>query len=74
MSVFLYALRAPESRRQYPTPLKKFLDFLKLEGNLEEQARYFFEHCHPSVSWAAIAETLVGGRLSTLIISIALFF
>jgi hypothetical protein len=40
MSVFLYAL-GEGSRRQYPRRLKAFLDFLKLEGNLEEQARYF---------------------------------
>jgi len=41
MSVFLYALKAPESRRQYPRRLKVFLDFLKLDGDLAQQARYF---------------------------------
>ncbi|MGC2669375.1 MAG: hypothetical protein WA220_09360 [Candidatus Nitrosopolaris sp.] len=55
MSVFLYALRAPESRRQYPTRLKKFLDFLKLEGNLEEQARYFLVKAKESPQWAQLS-------------------
>ena len=55
MSVFLYALRAPESRRQYPTRLKKFLDFLKLEGNLEEQAKYFLVKAKESPQWAQLS-------------------
>ncbi|HET6727223.1 MAG TPA: hypothetical protein VFH19_04245 [Nitrososphaeraceae archaeon] len=28
MEVFIYALKAPESRRQYPRRFKPFLDFL----------------------------------------------
>jgi hypothetical protein len=40
MTVFMYALKAAESRRQYPRRFKMFLDYLKLEGaldiNLEE--------------------------------------
>jgi hypothetical protein len=36
---FLYALRAPESKRRYPGRLKVFLDYLKLEGIIEEQRR-----------------------------------
>ena len=41
ISVFLYALKAPETRRQYPRRLKVFLDYLKLEGTLEQQAKGF---------------------------------
>jgi hypothetical protein len=41
MSTFLYALKAPESRRQYPRRFKMFLDFLKLQGTIEEQAMEF---------------------------------
>jgi hypothetical protein len=31
LSVFLFALKAPETKRQYPRRAKVFLDFLKLE-------------------------------------------
>ena len=41
MSVFVYALKAPESRRQYPRRFKMFLDFLKLQGTIEEHAWEF---------------------------------
>ena len=37
LSVFLYALKAPETRRQYPRRLKVFLD-LKLQGSVEQQS------------------------------------
>jgi hypothetical protein len=32
ISVFLYALKAPETRRHYSRRLKVFPDYLKLEG------------------------------------------
>jgi hypothetical protein len=35
IQVFSYALKAAESRRQYPRRFKPFLDFLKLEDSLE---------------------------------------
>lgn len=34
-------LNAPESKRQYPKRLKVFFDFLKLDGDIEEQSRLF---------------------------------
>jgi hypothetical protein len=37
----MYALKAAESRRQYPRRFKIFLDYLRLEGSLEEQAKEF---------------------------------
>ena len=37
----MYALKAAESRRQYPQRFKMFLDYLKLEGALEKQAKQF---------------------------------
>jgi hypothetical protein len=43
LSIFLYALKAPETKRQYPRRLKVFLDFLKLEGTLEHQSKEFLE-------------------------------
>ncbi len=41
LTIFLYALRAPETKRQYPKRLKVFLDYLGLGGNLHEQAKQF---------------------------------
>ena len=35
-----YALKAPETKRQYPKRLEVFLDYLKLEGNsIEEKVK-----------------------------------
>jgi hypothetical protein len=38
MAVFLYAVKSPESKRQYPRRFKMFLDFLGFDGSLKEQA------------------------------------
>jgi hypothetical protein len=38
MTIFMYALKADETRRHYPQRFKMFLDYLKLEGALEKQA------------------------------------
>ncbi len=51
MSVFMYALRAPESRRQYPGRLKVFLDYLGLEGTIEEQAKQFVKKAAKNPKW-----------------------
>ncbi|HET7147435.1 MAG TPA: hypothetical protein VFI73_02950 [Candidatus Nitrosopolaris sp.] len=56
MSVFLYALRAPETRRQYPRRLKMFFDSLKLKGtSMEEQARDFLVKGKESPQWAELS-------------------
>lgn len=52
ISVFLYALKAPETKRQYPRRLKVFLDYLKLEGTLEQQAREFLSKAKQNPQWA----------------------
>jgi hypothetical protein len=39
LAMFLYALKAPETKRQYPRRFKVFLDFLHLEGIFEEQIK-----------------------------------
>jgi hypothetical protein len=36
LSQFLYALKAPETKRQWPNRLKVVFDFLGLIGNLEQ--------------------------------------
>jgi hypothetical protein len=52
MTTFMYALKAPESRRQYPRRFKMFLDYLKLEGVLEKQARQFLSKARTDPQWA----------------------
>jgi hypothetical protein len=52
MTIFMYALKAPDTRRQYPQRFKMFLDYLKLEGALEKQARYFLSKARNNPQWA----------------------
>ena len=52
MTIFLYALRAPETKRQYPKRLKVFLDYLRLGGNLQEQAKQFLTKAKQNPQWA----------------------
>jgi hypothetical protein len=52
LSIFLYALRAPETRRQYPRRLKVFLDHIGLAGNLQEQAKQFLAKARSKPQWA----------------------
>jgi integrase len=41
---FMYALKAPETKRQYPKRLEVFLDYQKLQGDsIEEKANKFYE-------------------------------
>jgi hypothetical protein len=53
MTVFLYALKAPETKRQWPRRLKVFLDFLKLDcTTMEEKARKFIIKTRLNPGWA----------------------
>jgi len=40
---FLYALKAEESKRQYPHRLDKFLTFLEFQGTIEEKCAKLYE-------------------------------
>ena len=40
---FLYALKAPETKRQYPKRFEMFLNFLKLYGDLNKKAYNFIK-------------------------------
>jgi hypothetical protein len=51
MSLFLYALKAPETRRQYPRRLKVFMDYVKLLGTIEEQAKELLLRARQSPQW-----------------------
>ena len=55
LSIFLYALKAPGTRRQYPRRLKVFLDYLKLEGQLEYQAVEFLTRVRQNPHWLQIS-------------------
>jgi hypothetical protein len=55
--MFLYALRAPESKRQYPKRLKVVLDYLKNKAELrtdilEHQCREFIMKTRENPKWA----------------------
>lgn len=50
ISLFLYALKAPETKRQYPRRLK-VLDYLKLEGPLEQQVKELLTKTKQSPQW-----------------------
>src|SRR5215204_164093 len=39
---FLYALKAPDSKRQYPRRLEYFFDYLGLKGTLKEKCFTFY--------------------------------
>lgn len=57
LQLFLYALRAPESRRQYPRRLKIFLDYLTeneqlVSISLEDQAKEFINKTRNNPKWA----------------------
>ena len=51
LSVFIYALKASETRRQWPRRLKVFFDFLKLEEPIEEQAKQFLLNAKQNQQW-----------------------
>jgi hypothetical protein len=38
MTKFMYALKAKESKRQYPLKFKTFLDFLGLDDTIDQEA------------------------------------
>ena len=55
--MFMYALKAPESKRQYPKRLKVFLDFLTSKNelvhtDLENQCKEFITRSQTNPKWA----------------------
>jgi integrase len=51
LTIFKYALKSSESQRQYPGRLKVFLDYLGLEGTIDEQARDLTKKARNSPQW-----------------------
>jgi hypothetical protein len=50
--MFLFALRADETKRMYTRKLKAFFDFLELQGDLQGQARAFVTRAIKDTNWA----------------------
>ena len=48
----MYGLRAPDTRRQYRRRFQYFLDFLRISGTLEEQAKQFVLKARENQQWA----------------------
>ncbi|HEX6294531.1 MAG TPA: hypothetical protein VFZ46_05200 [Nitrososphaeraceae archaeon] len=48
---FLYALKAPDSKRQYPRRFEYFLDYLGLNGTLKEKCHTFYEQAKEESLW-----------------------
>jgi integrase len=51
ISNFLFALKSPESKRQYPKRLEIFLNFLNLDGTFEQKAIAFYEKAKKKPNW-----------------------
>lgn len=52
MTIFLYAVKAPESMRQYPRRFKMFLDYPNLKGTIIEQDDQFLMQAKGNPQWA----------------------
>lgn len=48
---FLFALKAPETKRQYPKRLEVFLDFLGLKGTFEDKVLDFYHKAIDNPLW-----------------------
>lgn len=48
---FLFALKAPESKRQYPKRLEVFLNFLNYKGSFEEKVNQFYMQAKKKPNW-----------------------
>ena len=48
---FLYALKAPDSKRQYPKRLEYFFDYLGLDGTLKEKCIVFYNQAKTDLLW-----------------------
>jgi len=48
---FMYALKAPETRRQYPRRLEYFFDFLALKGDIREKCLTLYNLAKNDNNW-----------------------
>ncbi len=52
---FTYDLRASETKRQYPNRLKVFMDFVRLEGSIKQQAKMLKEKIQNDRDWFRVS-------------------
>ena len=52
LATFIYGLRAPDTRKQYRRRFQYFLDFLRISGTIEEQAKHFVLKARENQQWA----------------------
>ena len=52
MAAFMYGLRAPDTKRQYPRRFQYFLNFLSIQGTSEEQAKQSTLKARENSQWA----------------------
>ena len=52
---FMYALRAPETKRQYPKRLKMFMDYVQIEGDLKQQSKTLKEKIKKDPEWFKVS-------------------
>jgi hypothetical protein len=52
LAAFMYGLKAPETKRQWPRRLKIFLDYIMMDGTFEQKARQFLEKAICNPNWA----------------------
>jgi hypothetical protein len=48
---FLIALKAPETKRQYPRRLEVFFNFIKLKGSFEDKSIIFYHQALENPKW-----------------------
>jgi hypothetical protein len=51
ISAMLFALKSPESRRQYPQRLKVFMDFAGLDGDIVQQSKILLKKAFEDPKW-----------------------
>jgi hypothetical protein len=51
-SLFIYAMKSPETRRVYVRRPKRFFEFLGLQGPIEERCKAFAERVRSDINWA----------------------
>src|SRR2546423_1719414 len=52
LTTFMFALKAAETRRQWPKRLKMFFNFVNLQGSLAAQSKEFVSKARQNTQWA----------------------
>ena len=50
LTTFMFALKATETRRQWPKRLKMFFNFLTLQGSLADQSKEFVPKARQNIN------------------------